>query len=217
MMNVQFAQNGNTFGVIMENFVPKGQELKDGGSLLSKTIPNFKVDSLDFYTIGNIMNEVAYYEMERQFIQLCLFDALIASSDRHCENWGVINNKGIHTFAPIYDNGDSLGFNVTDEKLLLYERDEIAFKAFTNRSKTLIEVNGKRQPKLKALLNYLFDNYKDLLIKEIDHFTTLNYNDILTITNQVPLEIMNIKQKNWVNRLIKYRHEWLIEYKWREC
>lgn len=217
MMHVQFAKKDNTYGVIMENFVPRGHELQDGGGLLSKSISGFKVDCLDFYTIDNIMNEVAYFGMEQQFVQLCLFDALIASSDRHCENWGVIHNKGTYTFAPIYDNGDSLGFNVTDEKLSIYETDANSFNAFTNRTKTLIEVNGKKKPKLKALLNYLLDNYENLVIREIDHFKVLDYNEILAITNKIPLEIMSIEQKKWVNRLIKYRHEWLIDYKWREC
>lgn len=217
MMHVQFAKNEDAYGVIMENFVPIGHELQDGGGLLSKLLPEFKVSSLDFYTIDNIMNVVAYFEMEQQFIQLCLFDALIASSDRHCENWGVIHNKGTYTFAPIYDNGDSLGFNVPDEKLTLYEKDMNAFNAFTNRTKTLIEVDGKRKPKLNVLLNYLLDNYGEIVSKEIDRLRALDYNGILAITNQVPTEIMSNEQKKWVNRLIKYRHVWLIDYKWREC
>lgn len=170
MMNVHFAKLGNQLGVIMENFVPIGYDLQDGGSLLTKSIPNFKVECLDFYTINNIMNEIASFEMEKQFIEMCMFDFLIASSDRHCENWGLLHNKGRYGFAPIYDNGDSLGFNVSEDKLALYDRDVKAFEGFTNRSKTLIEVGGKRKPKTINLLEYLKMNYHTLYNEAIARF-----------------------------------------------
>lgn len=213
MMHVQFAQHNGTFGVIMENFVSKDQELQDGGQLLSKAIPDFNVNSLDFYTIENIMSEIVNFEMETDFIRLCLFDALIASSDRHCENWGVIYDKGNYTFAPIYDNGNSLGFNVANEKLSLCEQ---AFQTFTNRSKTQIEVGGKRKPKTMLLLNYLLCNYHGIVQKEMDSYRSLDYHKVSAIINGIPPEIMSVQQQEWVYYLIKYRHKWLTEYRWKE-
>lgn len=215
MMNVQFAKKNDTYGVIMENFVLNGHELQDGGSLLTKTVPNFRVNSLDFYTINNVMNEIAQFNMEKCFIELCLFDFLIASTDRHCENWGIIHNMGEYHFATIFDNGDALGFNVTNEKLELYKTNQKAFEAFTNRAKTLFEINGKSNAKAKVLLNYLCNLHKEIIAEVIAEFATLNYNEVLVIINQVPEELMSKDQKDWVMRLIKYRHNWLINYKWR--
>lgn len=215
MMHVQFAKNGGTYGVIMENFVSKGCQLEDGGTLLSKTIPSFKVDSLEHYTIENVMAEITRFDMEKQFIELCLFDALIASTDRHCENWGIVYDGTKYQFAPIYDNGGSLGFNVHDEKLDLYASDSNAFQAFTNRTKTLIEVDGKKKPKVTLLLGYLYDSYEEIFIEAMEIFKTLDYNGVQSIVNQVPTEIMNKKQREWVKSLIGYRHKWLTEYRWK--
>ena len=214
-MNVQFAKNNDTYGVIMENFVPKGHELLDGGNLLLKTIPDFKVDCLDYYTIENVMNEISKFEMDKSFIELCVFDFLIASTDRHCENWGVIQNMGEYCFAPLFDNGDALGFNVTDEKLIIYKNNQMAFEAFTNRAKTLFEIDGKKRSKVKDLLNYLYNLNEEIMTEVIADFKFLNYNDVLSIISKVPEELMSQEQKSWVERLIKYRHDWLVNYKWR--
>ncbi|WP_107841791.1 HipA domain-containing protein [Metasolibacillus meyeri] len=215
MMHVQFAKYNETYGVIMQNFSPKGFELRDGGTFLSKSIPNFDVNSLDYYTIENIMIEISRLGMETQFIELCLFDALVACTDRHCENWGVIFDGENYHFSPIYDNGSALGFNVHDKKLNLYASDLRAFQAFTNRTQTLIEVNGNSKPKVAMLLNYLYDNYKSLVVEIINNFKTFDLNKALEIINKVPEKIMSKKQKEWVYCLIAYRHQWLTKYKWR--
>jgi hypothetical protein len=43
------------------------------------------------------------------FAGLLVLDALIANTDRHHENWGIIEETG--RLAPSYDHGASLGFN----------------------------------------------------------------------------------------------------------
>jgi hypothetical protein len=49
------------------------------------------------------------------------FDALIANTDRHSENWGFIvetvNGAPKYKLAPVFDNGTSLGHIVRDEDL----------------------------------------------------------------------------------------------------
>jgi hypothetical protein len=49
------------------------------------------------------------------------FDAIIGNTDRHSENWGFLVQRGdeqpVHTLAPIFDNGTSLGFSIRDEDM----------------------------------------------------------------------------------------------------
>jgi hypothetical protein len=40
------------------------------------------------------------------------FDALIGNTDRHHENWGLINNERL---SPLYDNGISLGWRIEEK------------------------------------------------------------------------------------------------------
>ena len=50
------------------------------------------------------------------------FDALIANTDRHTENWGFLVRRTLsgdtsYEIAPLYDNGTSLGFQFPDNQL----------------------------------------------------------------------------------------------------
>ncbi|MGK2874260.1 MAG: hypothetical protein ACSLEW_01300 [Nocardioides sp.] len=55
-----------------------------------------------------------------QFCGYLVLDALVANRDRHEENWGVLRDPaGRVTLAPSYDHGNSLGFNLQDDRRLL--------------------------------------------------------------------------------------------------
>jgi hypothetical protein len=50
------------------------------------------------------------------------FDALIGNTDRHPENWGFLvrtrqDGRSIWSFAPVFDNGTSLGYELPEERL----------------------------------------------------------------------------------------------------
>lgn len=54
------------------------------------------------------------------FAGYLLLDALLASTDRHHENWGALVHEGRRSLAPNFDLGTCLGFGETDEKRLAY-------------------------------------------------------------------------------------------------
>jgi hypothetical protein len=60
-----------------------------------------------------------------QFCGYLVLDALVANRDRHEENWGVLRSPDDRvTLAPSFDHGNSLGFNLEDDRRLLeLERD----------------------------------------------------------------------------------------------
>mgnify|MGYP000521846147 FL=1 len=67
--------------------------------------------------------------MIESFFRCFVFDALIANTDRHHENWGMIFRKKGDQYSggisPAFDNGTSLGHNYVEEKLdaLLENKD----------------------------------------------------------------------------------------------
>jgi hypothetical protein len=67
------------------------------------------------------------------------FDALIANTDRHTENWGFLVRRSSdgetrYEIAPLYDNGTSLGFLFPETKLL--QRSEpAALERFNDQGK----------------------------------------------------------------------------------
>lgn len=58
---------------------------------------------------------------EEWWAQALIFDTLIGNTDRHSENWGFLFNWHDEQMsvgmAPLYDNGTSLGYGITEEKL----------------------------------------------------------------------------------------------------
>jgi hypothetical protein len=63
------------------------------------------------------------------------FDALIGNSDRHPENWGILHRirpggqEATLAFAPPFDHGTSLGYEITETKLGTY-RDPARLQAY---------------------------------------------------------------------------------------
>lgn len=67
------------------------------------------------------------------------FDALIGNTDRHTQNWGVLvtSRRGaapIHRFAPVFDNGTSLGFQQKEERIARAWTDQ-ELRAFIARGR----------------------------------------------------------------------------------
>ena len=213
MMNVSFATHNEREGVLLENFSPRGIEMHDGGEILSTIVEQFNPKKLDDYSIENIIKALNHFNLIDQFISVCVFDSLIANQDRHCENWAIMLVKGNYNFSPIYDNGASLGFNESEEVLREYLRDEMRFKAFTNRARTLIEVNGNRKPKVKQLMDYISVHFAKTVNREIDRIQSLDYNKLNTILDKVPDHFMSDVQRDWVVKLIAYRVDWLTYWR----
>ncbi|RWZ50122.1 toxin HipA [Halobacillus fulvus] len=212
MMNVEFAEQKERKGVILENFISKTEGMADGGEILSTILDEFNPWSLDQYSIENIMMSLRPFNFEKDFVSLCFFDSLIANQDRHCENWAIVLGHGDPVFSPIFDNGASMGFNVGHEKLEQLMEDERMFKGFTNRSRTLIEVEQKKKPKVLKLLNYLNEHYPSYTKEEISRIGSLDLSKLRDILNHVPLTIMSELEKEWVLKLITYRKHWMLEW-----
>jgi hypothetical protein len=56
----------------------------------------------------------AFTSASDAFAGYLLLDALVANTDRHHENWSVLQQQGSSYLAPCYDLGTCLGFQLTD-------------------------------------------------------------------------------------------------------
>ncbi len=116
-------------GVISPSFVPDpGHPPTFGNELLFREDPDYPLDA---------KGEVPGYRPERclellrehgppvgsapafrsasdAFAGYLLLDAVVANTDRHHENWTVLQHRGSSRLAPCYDLGTCLGFQLTD-------------------------------------------------------------------------------------------------------
>jgi len=94
--------------------------LTHGNQLLSVVYPDYQAQSkgrVPGYDLPSIQRALERYHgwsdshgAFDSFAGLLVLDALIANTDRHHENWGIIEET--RCLAPSYDHGASLGFNV---------------------------------------------------------------------------------------------------------
>ncbi|MGG0031613.1 HipA domain-containing protein [Priestia megaterium] len=213
MMDVAIAKYEDRQGLLLTNFVKYGEEEHfDGGDLLKTIIDGFDPNDLTDYTLENILRCLVPLNLEKEIVKVIIFDALIGNQDRHCENWGVIQKGGDIRLTPIYDNGASLGFSNKEERVKMMLKDANMFGAFTNRGKSIIGIPSKKKPKIKALLHEIYALFPDVVSEEIERLNYLQTEEIKHILETIHLDIMSETYKIWVERLLIYRKEWMINW-----
>ncbi|MEI2341595.1 HipA domain-containing protein [Priestia megaterium] len=213
MMDVSIAKYENRHGLLLTNFVNYGEEEHfDGGDLLKALIDGFDPNVLTDYTLDNILRCLGPLNLEKEIVRVIIFDALIGNQDRHCENWGVIQKGGEIRLTPIYDNGASLGFSNKEDKVKKMLENPNMFSAFTNRGKSIIGISSKKKPKIKALLSEIYALFPDVVSEEVERLYYLQTEEIKHILEIIPLDIMSETYKTWVERLLIYRKDWIINW-----
>lgn len=138
----ELARSQSGRGVISPSFMPKRGTLIHGNELLLQSDPNYGAAAHKYrvseHTIDLVLNTVGQNQIllpldwtppagisraVEVFVGYILLDALIGNTDRHHENWGLIERNDSVTatqvshLAPTYDHASSLGRNEPEEKL----------------------------------------------------------------------------------------------------
>jgi len=95
------AIRGNVVGCISKSMINQAsEELIEGGKYLQAFDNTFKPENIklrDQYNFDLILNALISFKKEKhlkELVETIVFDALIGNSDRHQENWAIIN---VHT------------------------------------------------------------------------------------------------------------------------
>lgn len=213
MMDVDLAVSDNIYGVLAKKFTSGTEEFYEGGDLFPSIVENFDRYKLDNYTFHHIAKALSEFELDREFIVIPVFDALIGNQDRHCDNWGIIATKEGYRLAPIYDNGASLGFQLKEDRIKKMFKDENMFKAFSNRSYSLIGIEEKKKPKYLELLSEIRSQYPKEIDDAVTRLSVLNKDNIVHVLNTIPTSIMSDIYKEWVVKLVLYRRDWIMNWR----
>lgn len=118
-------------GVLSEDFLnnatcgPKREEFYDGVYLINQIDPDFKNTSLinpkthQYYTVDLVLQSIERFGLQKDVLNMLIFDALIANRDRNPSNYGIIIDHKTRNirFAPLYDSATSLGLSLVDHRL----------------------------------------------------------------------------------------------------
>ena len=155
--------------------------LIEGIYLINNKYPNYDSNTLydsenkEYYSIDMIIRSLEEYNLSGEFFKISIFDFLIGNTDRHQNNWAVLENNNEIRLCPMYDNGSSLCCYFDEEKIESYlGNDKLKFQALANsKSRSRIRVNGKlkKEPTHLEMLEYIKlyrDKSIESLIKKIN-------------------------------------------------
>ena len=206
--------NDNVLGVLNYLFVKIGcTEHIDAVSYLNI---HSKERTL-YYTISNIKKTLDELDdtLFNGFIKIMIFDALVGEQDRHEENWGIEKVGENYRISPLYDNGCNLLREFKSEEYAKYYYDNKKdFDAFIYKSKTYIyKEDNKKKYKHCELIEYLNENYHDIVQKEIENLHKLTDNKIEEIVNKIPDNLLTKIHKEYIITYLEKRRDILLNMK----
>lgn len=146
------------------------------------------------------------------FAGYLLLDALVANTDRHHENWAVLQHRGSSILAPCYDLGTCLGFQLTDaerrERLKTGDQNRTA-RAWSERgqSRTFEGRPGLVDIAVRALAAVSETAYA-LLTKRL---RALGNADIQRIVEAVPGDRMSQEAGTFATEVLLINRDRLLE------
>jgi hypothetical protein len=146
------------------------EDLIHGGNLISFIYPDFSelkneqerrraytlrvvIESLRNYVKNNPDAEIIW----EQFFELLVFDAIIGGTDRHYNNWGILQKADTGEFlklSPAFDNGISLLWKIKEYGAKFLK--EVFTKQFCNKAESMFKKTGGGKYTLYKVLEELY-------------------------------------------------------------
>jgi hypothetical protein len=102
ILSYHIAIRGEVVGCISKSMInPESEDLIEGGKYLQAFDNTFKPENIKLrnqYTFDLIVNALVAFKKEKHLqdlVETIVFDALIGNSDRHQENWAIINTHTV--------------------------------------------------------------------------------------------------------------------------
>ena len=218
---VELAEHEGNRGSITENIVPENYDLIHGNEVLESADFPHAVDDLNFHrsdhTLENIWlaldrtfeSETARTEVKNQFVEYLVLDAVVGNTDRHSENWGILQNQGasrrVESLAPSYDHGSSLGheFRGEDRKRVLAEHG-VGRYAERGRGQIYWQRTDRRGPSPLKLIRLATPRYPEVFHTAKAKLDSLSDSHLRDIVNAVPEEWMAPSAKSFAIALMTY-------------
>ncbi|MBF0612486.1 MAG: hypothetical protein G8345_14810 [Magnetococcales bacterium] len=120
----------NQSAAIIEWFYKQNDDVyyEPGTAHMKKTLPEFDIQKGSQHNIETLLQilENINKDLVLDILRIFVFDALIGNTDRHQDNWGLLwkGRPSQPTFAPAFDNGTSLGHEITEENLMNFIKND---------------------------------------------------------------------------------------------
>lgn len=129
----RLAHRGGEPGVISRSIAPQLVELTHGGVEVYAVSSEYSLDAVD-EVLRDVQGPETCDPMTafEVFAGYLVLDAWIANTDRHGENWGILEwSDGRRRLAPSFDHGSAVGSGMTD-----VNRETASVEKFCRKGKT---------------------------------------------------------------------------------
>jgi len=188
-MKVDIGKYDNRVGSLSYRINKDGENLIEGIQLINKYYPNYNPETLfddinkEYYSLEMILNSLKDYDFQREFLKIPVFDFLIGNTDRHQNNWAILQKDEDVRLCTLYDNGSSLCCYVTESNIDNYlGNDKVRFNSLVDTKSTSrirIDKYIKKEPTQLYVLKFLRENYCGDIVNTIyDIIYNVNENNI---------------------------------------
>lgn len=184
------------------------------------SILSVKGEQHNFETVAVIFNDLtSRYPLREDWksywAKALTFDALIGNTDRHQDNWGIIQDmvtKELY-IAPVFDNGTSMGHEISGSKLVS-DMDSIERYVSRGRHHMKWSLNDQARMRHIEMLNKLANEYpetREIMVSCIKRVNSEIFMRILErlVAFEVPIRL-STDRANFMLKLLQHRHQRLL-------
>lgn len=214
-------------GLVSRSFKKPGERLEHGNELLSRVIPDYRLDTErenQLYCPLNVfkalegisspipMDGFSAYDVWSSYL---LLDAWVAGRDRHHQNWGVLRCREDEArLAPSFDHGNALGFQVPERELAQYIDRGVESWCRRGRSH---HFSGK-----PMLTDLAAEALRAASPEAQDYWTgrleDVKPSDVVELLEAVPREILSEQRGRFILELLQVNRRRLLDAIWsRTC
>jgi hypothetical protein len=220
-------------GALIEWFLNKSshETFIPGGDYCQQYLPDFnrkKGTQHNFKTVSQIFEDInnkyshSKVNWKNFWAKTFLLDALIGNTDRHQDNWGILESVVYEheqsseqiRIAPVFDNGTSMAHEIFAEKFHLFNDDKYleryALKGAHHIRWTLSDIPCGHV----ELLNKIIDKYPEtrcLMISCLKKVDAKFFENILDSLTKFHVPVMLSKNRAiFMLKLLEFRHQNLL-------
>ena len=196
--------------------------LLHGGEVLARTMPYDRQRRFgqSSHTLSNIFealerfleDETVVAKARLQFAGYVVLDALIGNTDRHHDNWGLIEfaspSERRYALAPSFDHGSSLGRELPERKRSArLEAGTVGRYAEKGRGGIFWSAGGRYGPSPLDLVRCAASQYSTLFQKPVRRVRALSGESLEAIVRRVPADWMSQPARDFAEALLAYNAE----------
>ena len=159
------------------------------------------------YSVEMVLQSIQKYVPIDNFLKMLIFDFLIGNTDRHQNNWAILEENGQMKWSPLYDNSSSLCAYIAQSQIQSYMgKDRKRWNALVDtKSRSMLRccMNDEKRPTHLVVLEYVHDHYCEETIEFVKRITdVLTETSIYAMLNQYSITELSKEKKNLILKFL---------------